>query len=745
MNNPLFMALSELLGERFTTGDYERQQHGKDESSLRPMAPDAVCFPLSTEEVAAIVRLCGQHHTPLIPFGAGSSLEGHIFAPRGGVSVDLSRMDQILRVSPNDMDCTVQAGVTRQQLDKYLRPQGLFFPVDPGADATFGGMTSTRASGTNAVRYGTMRENVLALTVVMTDGQIMHTGTRARKSSAGYDLTRLFVGAEGTLGIITEITLRIQGVPEAISAAVVGFGDFNAAVQAVTQVMQSGVPVARIEFLDEVMVKVVNKFSGLTLTEQPTLFLEFHGTKSGVREHAEQVGEIMREWGGSDFKWTSNNTERTTLWTARHNAYYASLAFRPGCRVLSTDVCVPISRLAECIVETKQDLGTSFLSAPIVGHVGDGNFHLLLLIDPNNPQDYAEAARLNERLVRRALAMDGTITGEHGVGIGKQKYMLAEHGAPALAAMRAIKQALDPENLMNPAKLVPAEAAGNLPLSIPPMDLPAFIAGPEPYTLGLDSQPQAGVPQGEVTKYHWVSERIYPGTGRDYWLYVPQQYNPAEPACLMVFQDGGLYLAPDCAVPQVFDNLIHKGDMPVTIGLFINPGDTGPGLPLYGGNDNRSLEYDALGSQYARFLLEELLPEVEKHYNITPEREGRAICGMSSGAICALNTAWERPDVFSKVVSHCGSYTDIRGGHNLSSMIRRAEPKPLRIFIQSGAHDLNVVFGNWPAANHDLAATLAYRAYDYQFVFGEGYHTLKHGGAIFPDTMRWLWRDYPKQ
>ena len=455
MDENLSAELAEVLGDRFTTSEHERQQHGKDESSLKPMPPDAVCFPTSTAEVARIVRLCHQHHTPLIPFGAGSSLEGHIFAPQGGVSVDLSRMNQILRVSADDLDCTVQAGVTRQQLDKHLRPQGLFFPVDPGADATLGGMTSTRASGTNAVRYGTMSDNVLMLTVVLPDGEIIKTGTRARKSAAGYDLTHLFVGAEGTLGIITEVTLRVQGVPEAIAAAVVGFSDFESAVQAVTQVRQISVPVARIEFLDEVMVQAVNKFAGLSLVEQPTLFLEFHGSNASVKENAELVGEIMRDLGGSDFKWAVNQEERTNLWTARHNAYYAGLAFRPGCRALTTDVCVPISRLAECIVETKRDLEDSSLVAPIVGHVGDGNFHLMMLVDPNQPEEYAEAQRINERLVQRALAMDGTITGEHGVGLGKKKYMNSEHGAEALDVMRAIKHALDPENLMNPGKMLP--------------------------------------------------------------------------------------------------------------------------------------------------------------------------------------------------------------------------------------------------------------------------------------------------
>ena len=447
--------LSQLLRDRFTTAEHERQRHGRDESSLNPIPPDAVCFPLSTEEVSTIVKLCGPYHTPVIPFGAGTSLEGHVFAPHGGVSVDLSRMNNILRVSAEDLDCTVQAGVTRQQLDKHLRPMGLFFPVDPGADATIGGMASTGASGTNAVRYGTMRENILMLTVVLPDGEIITTGTRARKSSAGYDLTHLFVGAEGTLGIITEVTLRIQGVPEAISVAVVSFSSFEAAVRAVTQVRQIGVPIARIEFLDDLMVKIVNHFSHMTLTEQPTLFLEFHGSNASVKDNAEQVGEIMREFGGSDFKWAVNQAERTALWTARHNTYYAALAYCPGRRSFGTDVCVPISRLADCIAETKRDLDDSFLVAPMVGHVGDGNFHVLMMIDPDSPKDHAEAERLNERLMHRALSMGGTISGEHGVGMGKQKYMHAQHGTGPLALMRSIKQMLDPDNLMNPGKMLP--------------------------------------------------------------------------------------------------------------------------------------------------------------------------------------------------------------------------------------------------------------------------------------------------
>lgn len=455
MNTQLMNDLAQLLGERFTTSAYERQQHGQDESALPAMPPDAVCFPLSTAEVAAIVRLCYRHQTPVIPFGAGSSLEGHVFAPHGGVTVDLSRMDQILRVSADDLDCTVQAGVTRQQLDQSLRQQGLFFPVDPGADATFGGMVSTRASGTTAVRYGTMSDNVLALTVVLPGGEIIQTGTRARKSSAGYDLPHLFVGAEGTLGIITEVTVKLQGIPEAISAAVVGFAEFDTAVKAVTEIRQAGIPVARIEFLDEVMMTAINQFANLNLVEQPTLFFEFHGSTSTVQECAELAAEITHAWGGSDFQWAVDTAERNALWKARHNAYFAGLAFRPGSRSLTTDVCVPISRLADCIIETKADLNESFLTAPIVGHVGDGNFHLLFLVDPTNPQHLPEAERLNKRLVARALAMGGTITGEHGVGLGKMKFMEAQHGKGVLAVMHAIKQAIDPQNLMNPGKMLP--------------------------------------------------------------------------------------------------------------------------------------------------------------------------------------------------------------------------------------------------------------------------------------------------
>src|SRR5215207_337561 len=454
MSTQLHQELSRLLGERFTTADHERQQHGRDESSLRPMLPDAVCFPLSIEEVSAIVNLCGQARTPVIPFGAGTSLEGHVFAPHGGLSVDLSRMNRILRVSADDLDCTVQAGVTRQQLDKHLRPMGLFFPLDPGADATLGGMASTRASGTNAVRYGTMRDNVLGLTAVLADGSVVRTGGRARKSSAGYDLTRLLVGAEGTLGVITEVRLRLYGIPEAISAATCSFETFEGAVEATVETIQCGIPVARIEFLDAVMVDAVNRYSGLDLPVQPMLFLEFHGSPAGVAEQADAFGAIAVAHGRTRWDQATDLADRNRLWKARHDAYYAGLALRPGCRGLPTDVCVPVSRLADCITETRADLVEAGVLAPIVGHVGDGNFHVLLLVDPENPDELTLVDDINHRLVARAQRMGGTCTGEHGIGYGKLPFMEAEHGPGALDAMRAIKAALDPLNILNPGKVV---------------------------------------------------------------------------------------------------------------------------------------------------------------------------------------------------------------------------------------------------------------------------------------------------
>ncbi len=445
--------LREFLGDRLSTAQAVRDHHGKDESWHQPLPPDAVAFAQTTEEVARIVKVCAAYGIPVIAFGTGTSLEGHIGAVEGGITVDLSQMNSILRVSPEDMDVTVQAGVTRKQLNEHLRDTGLFFPIDPGADASIGGMTATRASGTNAVRYGTMRENVLALTVVLADGRVIRTARRARKSAAGYDLTRLFVGSEGTLGIVTEVTLRLHAIPEAISAATCSFADIGGAVQTVIQTIQSAVPVARIELLDEVQIQAVNAYSKLSLPVAPTLFFEFHGSAAGVVEQAELVAEIAKAHGGGDFAWATKAEDRSKLWQARHDAYYAALALRPGCKGWATDVCVPISRLADCILETKADLKDSGLTAALVGHVGDGNFHMLYLIDPANPTEVAEAKRLNDRMVARAIAMDGTCTGEHGIGYGKMEFLQAEHG-DALAVMRQIKRALDPQNILNPGKML---------------------------------------------------------------------------------------------------------------------------------------------------------------------------------------------------------------------------------------------------------------------------------------------------
>ena len=447
--------LRALLGERLSTAQAVREQHGRDESWHEMEAPDAVAFAQSTEEVAEIVKICHETGTPVIPYGTGTSLEGHIQAINGGVSIDLSQMNQVLQVHAEDLDCVVQPGVTRKQLNEYLRDTGLFFPIDPGADASIGGMTATRASGTNAVRYGTMRENVLALTVVLADGRIIKTARRARKSSAGYDLTRLFVGSEGTLGVITEITLRLYGIPESIAAAVVPFDDIEGAVNTVILTIQSGIPVARIELLDEVQLDAICKHSGLDYPIKPTLFLEFHGTERGTQEQSMMVKEIADEYGGGDFSWTTQLEERNKLWQARHDAAYAAKALRKGCEIWATDVCVPISRLAECIMETKKDLETCSVPAPLVGHVGDGNFHLAFVIDMSNPAEMAEVEAINDRLVMRALAMEGTCTGEHGVGVGKQKFLVAEHGE-AVSVMRMVKQALDPDNIMNPGKMLPA-------------------------------------------------------------------------------------------------------------------------------------------------------------------------------------------------------------------------------------------------------------------------------------------------
>lgn len=449
----LFAELQALLGSRFTTAPAVREQHGHDESYHATHAPDAVAFARTTEEVSRIVSACARYRTPVIAFGTGTSLEGHVAALYGGVCLDLGQMNNVLRVSAEDLDVTVQAGVTRKQLNEHLRESGLFFPIDPGADASLGGMAATRASGTNAVRYGTMRENVLGLTVVTADGRIIKTGGRARKSAAGYDLTRIFVGSEGTLGVITEVTLRLYGVPEAISAAVGSFPTIEDAVNTVIQTIQTGIPVARIELLDEVQMDAVNRYAKFDYPVQPTLFFEFHGTEAGVAEQAAMVKEIAAGYGAGDFRWASKAEERNRLWQARHNAYYACKAMRPGSKGWATDVCVPISRLAECISETKADLRTSTLLAPIVGHVGDGNFHVTFLVDPEKPGELAEAKQLNERMVMRALALGGTCTGEHGIGYGKIDFLTAEHG-DAVAVMRQVKLALDPHNIMNPGKIL---------------------------------------------------------------------------------------------------------------------------------------------------------------------------------------------------------------------------------------------------------------------------------------------------
>lgn len=456
LKDPCLQELQKLLGERLSMSNSVREQHGRDESFHASAPPEAVAFVENNEEVAEIVRICVQHQKPIIPFGTGTSLEGHVAALHGGVCLDVSGMNKVLEVNENDLDCRVQAGVTRKQLNQHLRNSGLFFPIDPGADASLGGMTATRASGTNAVRYGTMRENVLGLTVVTADGRIIRTGTRARKSSAGYDLTRLFVGSEGTLGIITEIQLRLYGVPEAISAAVCSFETMEGAANTTISTIQMGIPVARIELLDEVQVDAINRYSDFDYALKPTLFFEFHGTEAWVREQSEMVKEISTEEGGSDFQWSTREQEKQKLWEARHNAYYAGLALRPGSKGWATDVCVPISRLADCILETRSDIEESKLTVPLVGHVGDGNFHLLFLIDPENEEEELKLYQsLNDRLIERALRMGGTCTGEHGIGSGKIKYMKAEHG-DSLDLMRQIKQALDPDNLMNPGKMLPA-------------------------------------------------------------------------------------------------------------------------------------------------------------------------------------------------------------------------------------------------------------------------------------------------
>ncbi len=443
------------LGDRVSTGASQRDLHSHGESWQAPSQPDVVVFPESTDDVVRAIRVAFRHGSPVVPFGAGTSLEGHVHPTHGGMSLDLTRMNRILRVSADDLDVTVEAGVTRRQLSRHLNPLGLEFWVDPGADATLGGMASTRASGTTAVRYGTMREVVLGLTVVLADGRVIRTGGRARKSAAGYDLTRLFVGAEGTLGVITELTLRLYGLPDGISAAVCPFPTFEGAVRTVITTLQLGIPVARMELLDEKMLRAINAYSKTHYATQPTLFLEFHGiSDASVAEQAQAVEAIAREQGAPTFEWATTPEARTALWTARHNVHHAAVGSRPGCRMWSTDVCVPISRLAECLMETRADLDTLPFPWPIVGHVGDGNFHVLCVVNPDDEGEIRVARAMNERLVARALRLGGTCTGEHGIGIGKQDYLRQEFGE-AVDVMRTIKQALDPGNLMNPGKVFP--------------------------------------------------------------------------------------------------------------------------------------------------------------------------------------------------------------------------------------------------------------------------------------------------
>jgi D-lactate dehydrogenase (cytochrome) len=449
--------LTAILGDRLTTNETELAAHGKDESYHEAMIPDFVAYPETTEEVARILAACARNHTPVIPFGTGTSLEGHVAAVNGGLSLDTSRMNRIKEVRPADLDVTVQPGVTRETLNKELAKHGLFFPVDPGADASLGGMCATRASGTTTVRYGSMRDNVLSLEVVLADGRVIRTSSRARKSSAGYDLTRLFIGSEGTLGVITELTLRIYGLPEAMSAAICSFPTVDQAVACVISVIQLGVPVARAELVDEIYIDALNRRSALGLKVMPTILFEFHGSEGGVKHDAEEVTALARELGAESVESATSQQDRNRLWRARHEAYYAGLALRPGSKGFVTDVCVPLSNLAECIRETKADIDKTDLLAPIIGHVGDGNFHVSFFIDPARPGELAEAQGINRRMVARAIAMGGTCTGEHGVGYGKAEFLAAEHGE-ALEVMRAIKKALDPQGIMNPGKMT--EAAG---------------------------------------------------------------------------------------------------------------------------------------------------------------------------------------------------------------------------------------------------------------------------------------------
>jgi D-lactate dehydrogenase (cytochrome) len=447
-------ALTAAFGNRVVTSQAVREQHGNTVTWIVNQPPDAVVYPQSTEEVQQIVRICSANRVPIIPFGVGTSLEGHVNAPRGGVSIDFRDMNKVLTVHAEDLDCVIEPGITRKALNEQLRDSGLFFPIDPGADASLGGMAATRCSGTNAVRYGTMKDNVIALKVVLANGEVIDTARRARKTAAGYDLTRLMVGSEGTLGVITQLTLRLSGIPEAISGGTCPFPSVEACCNTAIHTIQSGIPVARIELLDALQVRACNLHSKLGLPETPMLFLEFHGTEASVAEQSKRFGEIAAEFGGGPFTWTTRPEERTRLWEARHHAALSNFALRPGSQMISTDVCVPISRLAECVTATQADIEQSRLLAPIVGHVGDGNFHLSIMIDIDDADEVKRAKALSERLVERALAMDGTCTGEHGVGQGKMKYMAAEHGAAALAVMASIKRALDPQNIMNPGKIV---------------------------------------------------------------------------------------------------------------------------------------------------------------------------------------------------------------------------------------------------------------------------------------------------
>ena len=446
-------ALAARFGERFSTAQSVREQHGRDESVYATTPPEAVVFCESTDEAAFVVALAARHEVPVIPFGVGSSLEGHLLAVQGGVSVDLSRMNRIVRVNPEDLTVTVEAGVTREQLNREIKDTGLFFPIDPGANASIGGMSATRASGTNAVRYGTMRENVLGLTIVTASGEVIRTGTRAKKSAAGYDLTRLFVGSEGTLGVMTEITLRLYPLPETVSAAICHFPSIDAAVRTTIQVIQMGVPIARCELLDANAIRGVNKHSNLTLREQPMLLMEFHGSDAGVKEQIATVQQIAQEHGGAEFEFATTPEERSRLWTARHRAYFAALQTRPGCRCQSTDTCVPISRLAESINESVAEADAAGIPYWVVGHVGDGNFHLSWLIDPQDPLEFATIERLGVQMVERALRLEGTCTGEHGIGLHKMQYLVDEAGDGTVALMRQIKRALDPKNIMNPGKM----------------------------------------------------------------------------------------------------------------------------------------------------------------------------------------------------------------------------------------------------------------------------------------------------